>query len=82
MSIVTFEQRKEKITKIEHIDEQIDLARSYVKRLRNKAKNCTGTLTEKLALNEDVKQAELAFRKLRMASFEIEDDLLAKSKLN
>lgn len=78
MPVVTFEQRKAQITKIEHIDLQIDLARTYYKRLKNKAKNHTGSLAEKLAILEDAKQAEREFRKLRMASFDIEDELMAK----
>lgn len=78
MSVITFEQRRAKILKIEDVDTQITLARKHMKRLQTKAKNCTGTLAEKLAIHEKAKQAEKVFRELRMKSFDIEDELRAQ----
>lgn len=75
MAIITFEQRRAKITSVEELERQITLARKYMHRLQNKAKKCTGTLAEKLAIHEQAKAAEKVMRELRMASFDIEDEL-------
>ncbi|MEI8659338.1 hypothetical protein [Vibrio sp. Hal054] len=78
MSIITFEQRKAKILTLEDLEHQISCARKYVKRLRCKAKK-QDTLAAKLLINDDVKAAEKVFRDLRLASFDIEDEIKAKT---
>lgn len=75
MCIVTFEQRRAKIKTLDDLEEQIRLARHYVARLKRKAKNQT-SLADKLAVHEDVKKAEQVSKRLRLASFDIEDEIL------
>ncbi|MDN2483857.1 hypothetical protein [Vibrio agarivorans] len=75
MDIVTYEQRLNKIKTVSDIDEQIRLAKQYFKRLQAKAKACEGTLSEKLAIQEQAKSAERVFRQLRINSWDIEDSL-------
>jgi len=73
---VNLKQRIAKIHTNDDLEKQIELSREYVKRLRNEAKK-VGTLAEKLALNERLKEAERVNRELRRLSFDIEDALAA-----
>lgn len=75
MSIITYEDRIAKIKVVEDIDKQISLATAYAKRLRTKAKKCTGTLADKLAMNELYKQAKIVSHELKLNYFKIEDGL-------
>ena len=70
--MVTFKARVEQIVTVDDAEEQIRLAKNYVKRLRLKAKHEV-TLDAKLRLQEDVKAAESVLRQLRRAIFDIED---------
>lgn len=70
--MVTFKARVEQIVTAEDAEEQIRLAKNYVKRLRLKAKQEV-TLDAKLRVQEDVKAAENVLRQLRRAIFDIED---------
>ncbi len=69
-------KRLENIQTPADAEKQLTLAKGYVTRLRNEAKKA-GTLAEKLALNEKLKNAEQVLRKLRMMIFDIEDALAA-----
>lgn len=73
---MNLKQRMAKIHTNEDLEKQIELSREYVKRLRNEAKKA-GTLAEKLALNDKLKDAERVVRDLRRLSFDIEDALAA-----
>lgn len=73
---MNLKQRIAKIHTNDDLEKQIELSREYVKRLRNEAKK-VGTLAEKLALNERLKEAERVNRELRRLSFDIEDALAA-----
>lgn len=73
---MNLKQRIAKIHTNDDLEKQIELSREYVKRLRNEAKKA-GTLAEKLALNERLKEAERVNRELRRLSFDIEDALAA-----
>lgn len=79
MSIITFEQRRSQMKTEEDIYRQIKLAESYAKSLHTKAKNCQGTLAEKLAIKDNAKKADEVTRKLKLRSFDIEDELRAES---
>lgn len=73
---MNLKQRIAKIHTNDDLEKQIELSRESVKRLRNEAKKA-GTLAEKLALNERLKEAERVNRELRRLSFDIEDALAA-----
>lgn len=70
--MVTFTDRVAQIATVEDAEEQIRLAKNYVKRLRLAAKK-DGSLEDKLRLQQDVKAAERVLRQLRRAIFDIED---------
>ncbi|MDE5179186.1 hypothetical protein [Vibrio fluvialis] len=78
MSVPTFEQRRAKILTLADLENQITLARTYVKKLRTKAKK-QSSLAAKLKVNEDIKLAEKVVRELRLKSFDIEDELIARA---
>lgn len=69
-------KRLENIQTLADAEKQLTLAKGYVTRLRNEAKKA-GSLAEKLAFNEKLKNAEEVLRKLRMMIFDIEDALAA-----
>lgn len=73
---MTFEARLALIKTVDDLEQQISLARTYVKNLRAKAVKA-GLLAEKLAINEQVKAAEQVLRQLRFRSFDIEDAINA-----
>ncbi|MBB6544806.1 hypothetical protein [Thalassotalea piscium] len=72
--IITLEQRIAKIKTLEDVDIELTRAKKYAMGFRTKAKNAS-TLAEKLALGEKQKQAEKVLRQLRMAIWDIEDDI-------
>ncbi|ENI4487343.1 hypothetical protein ABXZ88_003215 [Vibrio fluvialis] len=78
MSVPTFEQRRAKILTLADLEHQTTLARTYVKKLRTKAKQ-QSSLAAKLEVNEDIKLAEKVVRELRLKSFDIEDELIARA---
>ncbi|ARN69523.1 hypothetical protein NI385_25660 (plasmid) [Vibrio parahaemolyticus] len=79
MSIITFEQRRARMTTPEDVNKEINLAAAYAKSLHTKAKTCQGTLAEKLAIKDNAKKADEVTRKLKLQSFDIEDELRAES---
>jgi predicted protein tyrosine phosphatase len=70
----TFEQRKARINTVSDIAKQINLADRYVKALRASAKKAK-SLDEKLEINRLQKNAATVLRKLRLACFDIEDEI-------
>lgn len=74
MSIITYEQRVEKIKKPGDEDTQLRLAKEYVKRLRTKAKK-QETLKDKIHVLDKIKKAEAVLRKLRLNIFSIQERL-------
>lgn len=75
-NVPSFEERRAQIHTVDDIDIQIKRAKNYVRKLRSDAKKAE-MLDEKLKINEFQKEAEKVFRKLRMASFDIEDEINA-----
>ena len=73
--MITYEMRRAKMQKPGDEDEQLRLAKQYAKRLRNEAKNM-GSLAEKLAQNEKVKEAESIVRQIRHNIWDIEEELI------
>lgn len=71
---MNIEQRLAKIMIEEDVDKQITLAKNYVKSLRSKAKKLP-SLAEKIAMNEQIKLAEVTLRQIRRLSFDIDDAL-------
>lgn len=69
-------ERLQKIQTPADAEKQLTLAKGYVTRLRNEAKKA-GSLAEKLAFNEKLRNAEQVLRKLRLMIFDIEDALAA-----
>lgn len=69
-------QRIAKIVTVDDLEKQMELAKAYVRRLRNEALKAP-TLTEKLDINMRVKNAEYTVRQLRSLSFDIEDAIAA-----
>jgi hypothetical protein len=74
--VMDLRKRLEKIVTVADAEKQLELAKEYVKRIRNEAKKA-GSLAEKLALNEKHKEAEGVLRKLRLMIFDIEDAIAA-----
>jgi primosomal protein N'' len=72
--MVSFEQRVKNIKTVEDAEEQIRKAKDYVRRLKLKSK-AQDTLTEKIALQEEIKMAERVLRQMRRAIWDIEDAL-------
>jgi hypothetical protein len=68
--------RLNKIKTVEDAEEQLALAKKYVTRSRNIAKN-QNTLEAKLAAQVKVKTAERVLRDMRRLIFDIEDVLAA-----
>lgn len=77
--MITYEMRRAKMQKPGDEDEQLRLAKQYAKRLRNEAKNM-GSLAEKLAQNEKVKEAERIVRQIRHNIWDIEEELIQNQK--
>lgn len=73
-NVPSFEERRGKIKTIKDLDKQLDLAQTYVKRVRNASKKPV-TLDLKLSLGEKVREAEAVLRKLRKSVFDIEDEI-------
>lgn len=69
-------QRIAKIATVDDLEKQMELAKTYVKRLRNEAVKAP-TLAEKLDINKQLKDAEYTVRQLRFLSFDIEDAIAA-----
>lgn len=69
-------QRVEKIITVDDLEKQMELAKTYVKRLRNEALKAP-TLAEKLDIDKRLKDAECTVRQLRFLSFDIEDAIAA-----
>ena len=77
IGVISYEDRVAKMEKPGDEDEQLRLAKEYMKRMRRKAK-AAGTLDAKLRLYEAQKEAEAVVRQLRLHIFELEDMLRAK----
>lgn len=73
---MTFEARLAQIRTVDDLENQIRLAKAYVKGFRTKAQRA-GSLAEKLSINVQVKAAEQVCRQLRLRSFDIEDAIHA-----
>ena len=73
---MTIEARLVLIKTEADLEQQITLAKAYVKKLRSKAVKAA-TLSAKLAINNQVQAAEHVSRQLRMRSFDIEDAIRA-----
>lgn len=76
--MVNYDDRVAQIKTVEDIDTQIRRAKAYVKLMRTKSKNPQYSLAQKLAAQEVTKQAEAVLRKLRMNSFDLEDQVRGK----
>ena len=76
---MNLEQRLEKINSVKDADRQRELAKAYIARLRSVAKKA-GTLSEKLAMYEKVKAAEMVLKQLRLMAFDIEDAIAMGKK--
>tara|TARA_R110000868_G_scaffold243511_1_gene499487 strand:+ start:2161 stop:2412 length:252 start_codon:yes stop_codon:yes gene_type:complete len=74
----TYEQRVSEIKTVDDIDDQLRKAKQYTMKLRKEAKSDKLNLSQKLALQSKVQEAERILRKLRMASFDIEDEINAR----
>lgn len=72
--MITLAQRLNKIQSPADVDEQMRLAKRYVMTLRTKRKN-ESTMTGKLIVNDELKQAESILNILRRKCFDIEDAL-------
>lgn len=77
MKVISYDDRVSKIKSEEDINIQLNLAKSYTKRLRTKARKA-GILEEKIQLNECVKKADITLRKLRLNAFDLEDIFIVK----
>lgn len=73
-SHVTFAGRLAKIQTVADAEKQLELAKAYANRCRSDSKKAN-LLPDKLNCMEKEKQAEIVLRKLRMAIFDIEDEL-------
>lgn len=74
--VMTFNDRLSKIHTVEDAEDQIRLAKNYVRRIRREAKACE-TLEAKLEKEALRKEADLVLRHLRRHIFDIEDALRA-----
>jgi primosomal protein N'' len=75
-SIVSFEDRLAKIKTISDLDDQLRIAKAYVKSMRLKM-NAASTLAEKTVAEKKFRASERVLRQLRMSYFDIEDRLSA-----
>lgn len=78
MAVVTFETRVSKMTTVEDIGKQIDLAKVYANAILLKRRKAE-TLAETIALDKKHKEALEVVRKLRLNYFELEDRLKVKT---
>ena len=67
-------QRLKKVKTEEDLQQQISLAKSYVKTLRTKAINAP-SLDEKLVINAKMKKADATLQQIRRLVFDVEDAL-------
>ncbi len=74
MSVPTFEQRRANIVTLDDLDNELRKAKLYIRRLRKNAKDAV-TLDTKLAVQQNVKEAEAVLRKLRSKYFDVEDEI-------
>ena len=72
--VPSFADRRKKIHTVADIETQLIRAKGYVAQLKRDVK-AASTFGEKLRLSEYHKEAERVLRQLRMASFDIEDEL-------
>ena len=73
-NMITYEQRVAKMCNPGDEDTQLRLAIKYAKNLRSNAKRVT-MLAEKLAINEEHREAEAVVRQLRRNIFDLQDML-------
>lgn len=73
-NVPSFQERRAKIKTIKDLDKQLDLAQSYVRRVRNASKK-PAALDLKLSLGEKVREADAVLRQLRQSVFDIEDEI-------
>jgi len=72
----TFADRRQQISTVEDIDIQLARAKAYVAQIKRDIK-AASTLSDKEHLATYLKEAERTLHQLRMASFDIEDELRA-----
>jgi len=76
--VPSFAERRAKIKTVADIETQLALAKQYVASIKREMKGAP-TLAAKQAIAEKVVDAERVLRRLRMESFDIEDEINAKN---
>ena len=74
MTVISYSDRISKIKTVSDLEDQVQFAKQYAQRIRNKAKKA-GTLQEKIEISNKAKVAEKVLLDLRRNFFDIEDSI-------